>query len=129
MKSIPLLMSVVFLAGCNGGTVDRHALKNDASTISSINCEGWLVARAVGRGRMTGSFARGLAEVLRLQAANLADALSTRPTEAGLDKRVRAAARDAGLLSARLRRLRDHATSRPLARETAAELKRAGDCS
>ena len=59
------------LAGCNGGTVDRHALTNDAGTIDSINCEAWLLARAVSRDRVTAYYAREQAEELGLQAANL----------------------------------------------------------
>src|SRR6266576_2670611 len=30
-----VLFAVLVLAGCNGGTVDRHALTNDASTLAS----------------------------------------------------------------------------------------------
>ena len=77
MRYAVALLGTVLLAGCNGGTVDRQAFTNDASTIKSINCEGWLVARAVARGRVTSTYAREQAEELRLQAANLADALST----------------------------------------------------
>jgi putative copper export protein len=31
-RVIVLVVSVVIVAGCNGGTVDRHALTNDAAT-------------------------------------------------------------------------------------------------
>jgi hypothetical protein len=120
---------VVLLAGCNGGTVDRHALANDSSTISSINCEGWLLARAVGRGRVTSNYASEHAEDLRRQAANLADALATRPADVGLRGRVRAAGRDAGLLASRLHRLRRHSSSRTAALELAQKFKAAGNCS
>ena len=40
-------------SGCNGGTVDRHALTNDAATLDSIACEGALLAHDVARGRTT----------------------------------------------------------------------------
>ena len=50
------------LAGCNGGTVDRHALTNDAAALDSINCEAWLVSRAASRDRLTVYFTREQAE-------------------------------------------------------------------
>ena len=58
LRLLALALAAVVLAGCNGGTVDRHALTNDASTIGSINCEGWLLARAVDRDRVTERYAR-----------------------------------------------------------------------
>src|SRR4051794_41656269 len=85
-------VAVLVLAGCNGGTVDRHALTNDAATIDSINCEAWLLSRAVARDRVTTNYAREQASELALQAANFADALAHRPTAAGLEPRVRAKA-------------------------------------
>src|SRR5690349_6642654 len=103
-----VLLVVLLLAGCNGGTVDRHALTNDASTIGSLNCEGWLLARAVVRDRVTSVYAREQAAALQVQASNLADALGRRPTEGGLERRVRAAGRDASVLARRLQSLHDH---------------------
>ena len=94
LRCLAVVLTAVVLAGCNGGTVDRHALTNDAATIGSINCEAWLLARAVAHDRVTGTYAREQADALHLQAANLADALSTRPTAAGLASRVRARARN-----------------------------------
>lgn len=127
MRAVVLLGAAVLLTGCNGGTVDRHALTKDASTISSLNCEGWLVARAVGRGRVTATYAGGQAEALRIEAANLADALSRRPAEAGLEERVRAAGKDAGTLAARLQQLR-RAPTRAAALALAREFRQAGRC-
>jgi hypothetical protein len=129
MRYAVALIGTVLLAGCNGGTVDRHALTNDASAIKSINCESWLVARAVARGRVTSTYAREQAEELRLQAANLADALGQRPTEAGLKPKVRAAGRDAGTLAQRLQLLRDHPSSGATADALAQRFRRAGECS
>src|SRR5207302_9050069 len=96
------LAVVIVLTGCNGGTVDRHALRNDAATIDSVNCEAWLLARADARGRLTTYYAREQAEELQIQAANFADALAHRRTATGLEQRVRAKAKDAATLSARL---------------------------
>src|SRR5258708_36538747 len=59
-----VLVVAVVLAGCNGGTVDRHALTNDAATIDSINCEAWLLSGAVARNRVTTYYAREQAEEL-----------------------------------------------------------------
>ena len=38
VKRLLPIAAALALAGCNGGTVDRHALKNDASTLDSIAC-------------------------------------------------------------------------------------------
>ena len=129
LRWLALAGAAVALAGCNGGTVDRHALTNDSGTIGSIDCEGWLLARAVSRDRVTASYAREQADALHLQAANLADALSTRSTAAGLERRVRAQARDAATLARRLNRLHAHPTGRSTADVLAGQFKRAGRCS
>jgi hypothetical protein len=63
------LVAVLSLAGCNGGTVDRHALTNDKKTLDSIACEGALVADGVARDRTTVFYAREQAEELRIQAS------------------------------------------------------------
>lgn len=117
------------LAGCNGGTVDRHALTNDAGTIDSINCEAWLLARAVSRDRVTAYYVREQAEELGLQAANLADALASRPVSGGLQPRVRAKSRDASRLAERLSRLHDRPSDTGAAAGLARVFKRAGGCS
>lgn len=120
---------VLALTGCNGGTVDRHSLTNDAATINSINCEAWLLSGAVARDRVTTYYAREQAEELAVQAGNFADALAHRPTIAGLEPRVRAKAKDAAALASRLWRLHDRPTDRAGARTLAAAFKKAGSCS
>src|SRR4029077_17577213 len=50
MKRAVLVVGALALAGCNGGTVDRHALTNDTSTLDSIACEGALLAHDVAHG-------------------------------------------------------------------------------
>lgn len=124
-----VLAAVLVLTGCNGGTVDRHALTNDAATVGSINCESWLLARADARGRLTTYYAREQAEELEVESGNLARALAHRPTVAGLTARVRKKAHEAGVLSLRLRVLHEHPGSRGAATELAAQFKRAGNCS
>ena len=129
MRRLCVLAAALALTACNGGTVDRHSLTNDAATIDSINCEAWLLSGAVARGRVTRSFAREQAEELALQSGNFADALAHRSTCAGLEPRVRAKAKDAATLSARLWRLHDHPPDRARAATLAAAFKKAGNCS
>lgn len=129
MKLAVVLAAAFVLTGCNGGTVDRHALTNDAATIDSVNCESWLLARADARGRLTEYFAREQAEELQIQAANFADALGKRPTAAGLEQRVRAKSREAAQLSSRLQQLHRHPNDHALAAQLADQFKQAGNCS
>jgi hypothetical protein len=116
------------VAGCNGGTVDRHALTNDAATLDSIACEGALLARDVARGRSTAYFAREQANELRIQAANFADALSRRNTVASIEERVRAKAKHAAVVAATLQRLHDHPTDRAVGGAVATKLQKLGSC-
>jgi hypothetical protein len=119
---------VLFVTGCNGGTVDRHALTNDASAIDSMNCEAALLADAVARDRATVFYVREQAEELHIQSANLAHALSIRPTTPGIEQRVRAKAADAQTLARRLQQLHDHPDDRSTGARLESEFKRAGRC-
>ncbi len=121
--------AAALLAGCNGGTVDRHALTNDSSTIDSIACEGALLAHNAARGKTTAFFAREQAEELRIQASNLADALAKRKTLASIEQKVRAKSRDAARLSTTLQRLHDHPSDRHIADGAEQRLKKLGGCS
>jgi hypothetical protein len=123
------VVAVLALVGCNGGTVDRHALTNDAATLDSIACEGAVVANGVARGRTTVVFAREQAEELQIQASNLADALGRRPTVSGLETRVRQKARDAAEIAGLLQRLHDHPGDRTAGAALERALKSAGNCS
>lgn len=129
MKFVCLIAASVLCAACNGGTVDRHALTNDAATIDSINCESWLLARATAHTRTTTQFTGEQAEELHIQAANLANALAKRPTAAGLEQRTRARARDARLLANRLAQLQHRPGDRALAARLAGAFRTAGGCS
>jgi hypothetical protein len=124
----PLLSAAVLLAGCNGGTVDRHALTNDAATLDSIACEGALLAGDVARGRTTTYFAREQANVLRLQSSNLADALSKRKTLPSIEQRVRAKARHAAVLATVLERLHDHPSDHTVGAQVERRLRALGSC-
>jgi hypothetical protein len=124
-----LACAALVAAGCNGGTVDRHALTNDAATLDSIACEGALLAHDVSRGRSTAAFAGEQAEELRIQSSNLADALSKRKALASIRTRVRQKAKDAAALAATLQRLNDHPSDRSVAAAVESELTKMGNCS
>jgi hypothetical protein len=128
MRVAAALAAAVVLAGCNGGTVDRHALTNDASTLDSIACEGALLARDVARGRTTTYFAREQAEELRIQSSNFADALSRRKTATGIEQKVRAKAKEAARLASTLQRLHDHPTDKAVGVQVERALAKAGSC-
>jgi hypothetical protein len=125
-----LLICVVtlMLAGCNGGTVDQHALTNDGATLNSIACEGALLANDVARGRTTTYFAREQAEVLRIQSSNLADALSHRNALPSIEQKVREKAKHAAVLAATLQRLHDHPSDHAVGAAVASMLKKLGSC-
>ena len=128
MKRVVLIAGALALAGCNGGTVGRHALTKDASTLDSIACEGALLAHDVAHGRTTAYFAREQAEELRIQSSNLADAFSRRKTVRGIEKKVRKKAKDAARLASTLQRLHDHPTERAVGADVEQVLKKAGSC-
>ena len=122
------IRAVFALAGCNGGTVDKHALTKDASTLDSIACEGALLAHDVARGRTTTYFAREQAEELQIQSSNFADALSRRATVPEIEQKVRKKAKDAAQLASTLQRLQDHPADRTLGATVERALKKMGSC-
>jgi hypothetical protein len=124
---VVVVLTVAF-SGCNGGTVDRHALTNDAATLDSIACEGALLAHEVARDRTTRFFAREQAEELGIQSSNLADALSKRPALAEIEQKVRRKARDAAALAATLQRLHDHPSDRAVGAAVERRLEKMGSC-
>jgi hypothetical protein len=103
------------LAGCNGGTVDGHALKRDAEKLSSLATEGELLANDVSKGASTKYFARVHAKELSDEASHLEDALAERPTAAGIEPKVRKLSRLAGKVAATLEQLHLHPTDRAVA--------------
>ena len=127
-RGVVVACSVVVLAACNGGTVDRHALKNDSATVDSIACEGALLAQDVAKGKTTTFYAREQAEELRIQSSNLADALARRHALAAIEQKVRAKSKDAARLAAILQQLHDHPSDRRVALGVEAQLKKLGGC-
>ncbi|MBA3843935.1 MAG: hypothetical protein H0X39_15205 [Actinobacteria bacterium] len=128
MRALALAVLAALLAGCNGGTVDRHALTNDSSTIDSMACEGALLAHDIAQGKTTVFFAREQAEELRIQSSNLANALARRKTLPSIEEKVRAKARESARLSAMLQRLHDHPSDRGVATSVEGHLTKLGGC-
>ena len=122
------VVAILFVAGCNGGTVDRHALTNDAATVDSIACEGALLARLVTRDDSAHLFTRVHADELRLQASNLADALSQRATVDRIKQRVRAEGRRAARVARELELLHRNPNDHQVSAAVAQRLEAIGRC-
>jgi hypothetical protein len=116
---VALALLLLSLAGCNGGTVDRHALKRDAENVASLATEGELLANDVSKGRSTKNFVRVHAKELSRAASNLEDALAKRPTSPEITSDVRRLSKLAGKVSDELDQLHLH----PADRGVAASLK------
>jgi hypothetical protein len=120
IRALALCVLAFVVAGCNGGTVDRHALKRDAEKVGSLATEGELLANDISKGASTKYFARVHAKELSRAASNFADALARRPTSPGIEPKVRRLAKLAGKVSKELEQLHLHPTDRTVA----ASLKR-----
>jgi hypothetical protein len=115
-RATALVALAIALTGCNGGTVDRHALKRDAEKVASLATEGGLLVNDVAKGSSTNYFARVHAEELSRAASDLSDALAKRPTSPGIETDVRKLSRLAGKVARHLQQLHLHPTSRAVAR-------------
>jgi hypothetical protein len=127
LRALPVV-AMVFLAGCNGGTIDRQDLTKNSGTLDSISCEAMLLAQGVAQDRTTATFTREQAAVLRVQTSNEADALARRPAAPGLAQRARSLSKRAARLAVLLQRLHDHPGDRLVGAELARAFKRFGDC-
>jgi hypothetical protein len=114
-SSAAVCLLVLALVGCNGGTVDHHALQRDAEKVGSLATEGQLLANDVSKGASTKYFARVHAKELSRAASNLADALAERPTSPGIEADVRKLSKLAAKVSGELERLHLHPTDRTTA--------------
>jgi len=108
-------IAVCVLAGCNGGTVDNHALKRDAEKVSSLATEGQLLANDIAKGASTKYFASVHAEELSVAASGLADALAERSTSPGIEPDARKLSRLAERVSRHLEQLHLHPVNRVIA--------------
>jgi len=112
---VALALLVCALAGCNGGTVDKHALKRDAEKVGSLATEGELLANDVSRGRSTKYFVRVHVKELSGAASDFEAALAKRPTSPGMTSDVRKLSKLAGKVSRELEQLHLHPTDRNVA--------------
>ena len=112
---------------CNGGTVDRQALKQDSEAIDSLACEGALLANDVAKGATTHNFVEVHAGELAQRASNFADALSERPPLPAIERDVRAEARKAGVIAGLLDQLKED-PDRPVAESLRDRLEKQGGC-
>jgi hypothetical protein len=125
---VPVCAAALLLAsGCNGGTVDSHALKRDAEKVGSLATEGQLLAHDVSKGTSTKVFARVHAKELSRAASDLEDALAERPTSPGITADVRKLSRLAGKVSDELERLHLHPTDRGIAKSLEQPLQKDAD--
>lgn len=106
---------VLLLSGCNGGTVDKHALKRDSEKIGSLASEGALLANDVSKGASTKYFVRVHAKEMSQAASDMQNAMAIRPTSPGITGKVRQLSKLAGKVSAELERLHLHPTDRSVA--------------
>ena len=123
IRAAVLTLLALALAGCNGGTVDKHALKRDAEKIGSLATEGGLLANDVAKGASTENFARVHAGELAGAASDLADSLAKRPTSPAIEPDVRKLSKLAATVSGQLQRLHLHPTDRTVARSLERPLK------
>jgi hypothetical protein len=123
-----LLAACLALVGCNGGTVDRHALEQDGNAVDSLACEGRLLADDIASGDTIARFAETHASELARRASNFEDALSTRPVLPAIEHRVRVLARKADRVSLLLGRLQAHPSDPFVARRVERLLAEVGDC-
>jgi hypothetical protein len=123
-----LLAACLALPGCNGGTVDKHALEQDGNAVDSLACEGRLLASDIAGGNTIARFAETHASQLAQRASNFEDALSRRPALPAIEPRVRVLARKAGRVSLLLRRLAAHPSDPLVARRVERLLAGVGDC-
>jgi hypothetical protein len=115
-------------AGCNGGTVDQHALDNDSEAIDSLACEGALLAHEIANTASLTTFSRVHAGELYTRAANFQDALSRRPTTPGIEKAVREEAKKAGRIAALFDQLAADPSNPELAAKLEPQFTKEGEC-
>jgi hypothetical protein len=124
-----LLVLLAFVAvGCNGGTVDQHALDKDSEAIDSLACEGALLAHEIANTASLTTFSRVHAGELYTRAANFQDALSTRPTTPRIEQAVREEAKKAGRIAALFDQLAADPSSPRLAAKLEPRFVKQGEC-
>jgi hypothetical protein len=128
VRRLLAVVAALFLAGCNGGTIDRQDLTKNVDTLDSISCEAMLLAQGVAQDRSTTTFTREQAAVLRVQTSNEADAFARRPAARGLEQNARALSKRAARLAALLQRLHDYPSDRMVGAELERAFRTFGKC-
>jgi hypothetical protein len=127
IRRLPIVIAALVLTGCNGGTVDKHALQKDSEKIGSFAAEGELLANDMAKGATTKVYARVHAKELSRATSNLADALAERSTTPGIEQKVRQASKLAATVSGNFERLHLHPTDRALAKKLRDAFRADGD--
>ena len=127
-RSALLFLLIAMVAGCNGGTVDQHALDKDSEGIDSLACEGALLADEIAHTASVTTFSRVHAGELQARASNFEDALSTRPTTPGIERAVRKEARKAGAIADLFGQLAADPSNPELAASLKPKFEHQGDC-
>jgi hypothetical protein len=124
-----LLFAVLpVLSGCNGGTVDQHALDKDSEASDSRACEGALLANEIANTASLTPFSRVHAAELSTRASNFQDALSTRPTALGIERAVRKEAKKAGAVAELFDQLEADPSNPELATKLKPRFEQQGGC-
>jgi hypothetical protein len=123
-----LVLLIATVAGCNGGTVDQHALDKDSEAIDSLACEGALLADEIAHTASVTTFSRVHAGELQTRASNFEDALSTRPTTPGIEQAVREEAKKAGAIAHLFGELAADPSNPELAAALKPKFEQQGDC-
>jgi hypothetical protein len=127
-RSALLFLLIAMVAGCNGGTVDQHALDKDSEGIDSLACEGALLADEIAHTASITTFSRVHAGELQARASNFEDALSTRPTTRGIERAVREEAKKAGAIADLFGQLAADPSNPELAASLKPKFEHQGDC-
>jgi hypothetical protein len=123
-----IFLLIAMVAGCNGGTVDQHALDKDSEAIDSLACEGALLADEIAHTASVTTFSRVHANELQTRASNYEDALSTRPTTPGIEQAVREEAKKAGAIAHLFGELAADPSNPELAAALKPKFEQQGDC-
>ena len=126
-RRLPLALAVLLLAGCNGGTVDKHALKKDSENVGSFAAEGGLIAQDILKGATTATYVQVHAGEMSHRMSNLADALAERPTLPEIRHKVKLLSALAANVSNHLKQLHLHPTDRALAKQLKDAFRADGD--
>jgi hypothetical protein len=123
----PLLILVLLLAACGGGTVDAKAFEKQAESIQSFAAEGALLARDIADGKSLSPYVRVHAGELAKEADTLAQTLERAKAIPSVRPKLPRAARLARRVAAELEKLEAEPGDRGGARRVQTALEDAAD--